>query len=1110
MSTSTSKVWTAQLCVGLLLVTSLVVSIHAVTPPTVARANGVSPAPTAPLYDVFVNTPHVGSVSSSAMAFTGRGSWTDVTVSAGVLAVPLFAVGTDDKVPALSSIVVTGLGGASVSAIRAALDGVSSLGDGCRGGTGAEKAAIRGYYWDGDSWEERGATVVSGRGLSCGNDPVEETYWSISQTTSKFDKVMFVVDLYCGNDTCATRNGNAPGGTSMIIEVEGSGDGNFNSGKSDPSTPARGDEAFEVVLGTEGIRHYPNGPTENGIAPDRDEFLGTTISAVAFVTSSATSVNVTTSAAHGVQPGDVISGVPDCYGQFVVSATVSATSFVLSAPDNRCPDPGNRSVDIVNLRTFVGMESVPSCSGPSDAGPCLSTVSAGWGLSLVDSGFGSLDLRPHKTLVTTSAEPLVVKPGDEVEFALRLPNGPFRSYDLGPTISAAMSIVASSSYIDSYVFTEGVSYSTVTFTMEARETTKVFTYGTYGPDSLTSPGQPAEIFFEDQCSGRIGVSDGSVNIDGGSPTACENESSGFQVSQVVLIGDESGSNDRAWIRAEGHNFAVNDKVTVCCVYGAFDGHQQIVEVGNPLSIAGDDNDWFAFSTSSSGTYDNKSFPDGSDTDSLPDPDVRFGWVVQMNTTRVAVTSVAMNLRLSRLEFPDRDAALAGSFLSTNAQAVAFGDRMFDADDPAFDFGLAGPSFRANGTSRSTDGFFRACIPGEYADEVWGLEVAAAATRINGSQASSAANRNGGLVASQVSCGAATGVLVSLSQFGYSAPYFAIKPTPVSDDPIITPPGGGGGSTPGGALPGVPRSLAGPDRIATALAIVEEDFAPVALTSAQSISLSVQSTRTAGAAVIVSSTSFADSLTAGPLAVNKVAPLFLTGGSSLDSRVASALTRFVPTTKTVYIVGGESAVSASVANSIRALGYEVVRLAGPDRYATSVAVARDGIGATTTLVAATGLDFPDGLAAGVIAARLGGAIVLSRGAQVPSVVQSYVTSTAPTTLITVGGPASAAFPNATKKLQGSDRYSTAAAAAAAYPPTGSLVGAASGEIFADGLASIPYLARRGSVLLLLRQTTVPAATNNFLINRPSVKTVQVFGGPSTVSEVTRQVLSGIVS
>ena len=159
MSTSTWRLRMAQLCVGLLLVTSLVVSTYAVAPPTVTRANGSPPAPTEPLYDVYVNTPHVGSVSSSAMAFTGRGSWTDVTVSAGVLAVPLFAVGTDAKVPALSSIVVTGLGGASVSAIRAALDGVSSLGDGCRGGTVAEKAAIRGYYWDGDSWEAQGATA---------------------------------------------------------------------------------------------------------------------------------------------------------------------------------------------------------------------------------------------------------------------------------------------------------------------------------------------------------------------------------------------------------------------------------------------------------------------------------------------------------------------------------------------------------------------------------------------------------------------------------------------------------------------------------------------------------------------------------------------------------------------------------------------------------------------------------------------------------------------------------------------------------------------------------------------------------------------------------------
>lgn len=1097
MTTSTWRFRMAQFC-ALLLVLTLVVSNYVATPPTPARANGSPPAPTEPLYDVFVNTPHLGSVSSSAMAFTGRGG-SEVTVSAGVLAVPLFAVGTDAKVPALSSIVVTGLGDVSVSGVRAALDGVDVPGNGCHGSTGTEKAAITGFYWDTttSAWVELGGNVAPSSG--CGGD-----FWNVTKSAEvAFDKVMFVVDLYCGDATCATRNGNPPGGTSMIIEVEGSGDGVFNSGVDDGGTPTRGDEAFEVVLGTDGIRHYPNGPTVNGIAPDRNEFLGTTISATAFVS---TGAMVTVSAtSHGVAVGDVLSRVPGCFGQLTVESVIDVGQFVMRAnPADSCEFLEDEAAEIVNLRTFVGMESVPSCSDDNDAGPCLATVSAGWGLSLVDPGFGSLDLRPYKTVVTTSAQTLVVVPGDRVTFALRLPNGPFRSYDLGPTISAAMSIAASSSYIDSYVFTEGGSYSTVTFTMEARETTKVFTYGSYGPNSLTSPGQPAEIFFQDDCAGKIRVQNGDVTIPAFlnvSPDSCENQSDAKSVSAVMLTANPiGGDGGRAWIRADGHQFNTTEsaKVTVCCVYGAFDGHQQIVEVGRPTGVSV--GDWFAFNTTGS------AFNDVSFTE----PELRFGQVVVGNTLRVAVTSVAMSVQLSRLEFPDLDAALAGSFLSTNAQAFAFGDQMFAQTNPAFDFGLAGPSLRADGASRTTDGFFRACIPGDYAEEVWGLEVATAATRINGSQASSATNRNGGLVATQVSCGAAPGVLVSLSQFGYSAPYFAIKPAPVSDDPVITPPGGGGGSTTGGTLPGVPRSLAGPDRIATALAIVEEDFAPITQTSAQSSGVSAQSTRTAGAAVIVSSTSFADSLTAGPLAVAKVAPLFLTAGSSLDSRVASALTRFVSTAKTVYIVGGESAVSTSVANSIRALGYNVVRLAGPDRYATSVAVARDGVGATSTLVAATGLDFPDGLAAGVIAARLGGAIVLTRGTQVPAEVQVYVTSTAPTTFIAVGGPASTAFPNATRKLQGSDRYSTAAAAAVAYPPIGSLVGVASGEIFADGLASVPYLARRGSVLLLVRQTTVPAATNNFLINRPSVKTVQVFGGPSTVSEVTRQVLSTIVS
>jgi putative cell wall-binding protein len=320
-------------------------------------------------------------------------------------------------------------------------------------------------------------------------------------------------------------------------------------------------------------------------------------------------------------------------------------------------------------------------------------------------------------------------------------------------------------------------------------------------------------------------------------------------------------------------------------------------------------------------------------------------------------------------------------------------------------------------------------------------------------------------------------------------------------------GGGGSSRPGVALPGVPASLAGADRVATAIAVADADFRAIGSSSTARVSKTI-----AQAAVLVSATSFPDALTAGPLAFEKVAPLLLTARDGLDSRVASALTRLVPRGSTVYVVGGEAAIGSAVESQIEELGFVVTRLAGPDRYETALVVARDGLGSPATVFVATGLVFPDALAASAVAARRDGAVLLTRGEAVPTGVISYLRATDGIVVHAVGGPAArgltASGITATAH-QGADRYATATALAAAFAPTLGLVGVASGVSFPDGLVAAPYLARRNSVLVLVSATGVPTPTSDYLRNASGVTTVQVFGGLSVVSDVTRRVLSNLL-
>lgn len=90
---------------------------------------------------------------------------------------------------------------------------------------------------------------------------------------------------------------------------------------------------------------------------------------------------------------------------------------------------------------------------------------------------------------------------------------------------------------------------------------------------------------------------------------------------------------------------------------------------------------------------------------------------------------------------------------------------------------------------------------------------------------------------------------------------------------------------------------------------------------------------------------------------------------------------------VVIVGGPAAVTPEVEMALAHSGFGVDRVGGPTRYATSRAVA-ELAGTGGALVTATGGDFPDGLAAGPLAARLGGTLLLVPSAPTPESVNAW--------------------------------------------------------------------------------------------------------------------------
>lgn len=132
-------------------------------------------------------------------------------------------------------------------------------------------------------------------------------------------------------------------------------------------------------------------------------------------------------------------------------------------------------------------------------------------------------------------------------------------------------------------------------------------------------------------------------------------------------------------------------------------------------------------------------------------------------------------------------------------------------------------------------------------------------------------------------------------------------------------------------------------------------------------------------LLASGKGFADALSLGPIAYNKQYPLILTTGSSLGASENTQLNDFNPSN--VVIAGGTGVVSQAVEDSLKARGYNVLRLAGQDRTQTAAAVATwattgvplstnpiavsQGFNSTTVYVT-TGQMFADALSAGPVA------------------------------------------------------------------------------------------------------------------------------------------------
>lgn len=128
-------------------------------------------------------------------------------------------------------------------------------------------------------------------------------------------------------------------------------------------------------------------------------------------------------------------------------------------------------------------------------------------------------------------------------------------------------------------------------------------------------------------------------------------------------------------------------------------------------------------------------------------------------------------------------------------------------------------------------------------------------------------------------------------------------------------------------------------------------------------------------ILASGANFPDALSVSAHAARRGYPVLFSAASTLSAHTETALKDWG--IRNVIIVGGDAAIGSSVESRIKSMGINTLRLSGRNRYDTALTVAAHFDGGYDGVYIATGENFPDALAGGVLAAKTNAPIVLSR-------------------------------------------------------------------------------------------------------------------------------------
>lgn len=276
----------------------------------------------------------------------------------------------------------------------------------------------------------------------------------------------------------------------------------------------------------------------------------------------------------------------------------------------------------------------------------------------------------------------------------------------------------------------------------------------------------------------------------------------------------------------------------------------------------------------------------------------------------------------------------------------------------------------------------------------------------------------------------------------------------------------------------------------------------------SVKISENGWANADSAVLVSGEAFADALSAAPFAKQINAPILLTSNDSLDKNTAAELSRLK--VKKVYIIGGIGVISGSIENVLKTMGINIERISGPDRYATSLEVAKQ-ISSPGQVFIASGKEFSDGISISSYAALSGSPILLTDGSQLNDDALQYIKDNKSTPYV-IGGTGvvhdSIVKNLGAERISGLDRYATNLAVLSKFDDKYDLsnIYLASGSEFADALCGSAAASKENAPVVLLDKNNSSDIKNYIKSKTANANQIHILGGEGVISQdIVNQIL-----